>query len=117
MAVIHIENMEFYAYHGHFKEEQIVGNKFLVDLMLEVDISKPAETDELEDALDYQQAYRIVKNEMEQNSKLLEHLAKRILDALYGQFESKIQQATIKISKLNPRVGGEIQKVSVILTK
>ncbi len=117
MAVIHIENMEFFAYHGHFKEEQIVGNKFLVDLMLEVDIRKPAETDKLEDALDYQQAYRIVKNEMEQNSKLLEHLAKRTLDALYEEFESKIQQATIKISKLNPPVGGKIQKVSLTLTK
>jgi 7,8-dihydroneopterin aldolase/epimerase/oxygenase len=32
MELIQIENMKFYAFHGHFKEEHIVGNKFLVDL-------------------------------------------------------------------------------------
>ncbi len=117
MATIHIEDMEFFAYHGHFKEEQVVGNKFLVDLMLDLDISKPAETDELNDALDYQKAYNIVKNEMKQNAKLLEHLAKRILDALYQQFEDKIQQATIKISKINPPIGGKIYKVSLTLSR
>ncbi|HEN20488.1 MAG TPA: dihydroneopterin aldolase, partial [Desulfobacteraceae bacterium] len=45
MAVIEIENMEFYAFHGHFREEQIVGNKFLIDLTLEADLDKASQTD------------------------------------------------------------------------
>ncbi len=35
MGKIIIEDMEFYAFHGHYKEEQIVGNRFLVDLEIE----------------------------------------------------------------------------------
>jgi 7,8-dihydroneopterin aldolase/epimerase/oxygenase len=43
--------MEFYAYHGHFKEEQVVGNKFLVSIAIETDCSKAAESDQFNDAL------------------------------------------------------------------
>ena len=39
MGLIQIENMEFYAFHGHFKEERIVGNKFIVDLTIETDMT------------------------------------------------------------------------------
>ena len=64
MGPIKIENMEFYSFHGHFKEEQIVGNKFLVDLILETDMKIPSESDNLRDAVDYQRVYQIVKLQM-----------------------------------------------------
>jgi dihydroneopterin aldolase len=60
MGVIEIEGMEFYAYHGHFAVEQIVGNRFIVDLALNTDCSKAAKSDDLENALNYQNAYLIV---------------------------------------------------------
>ena len=41
MGLIQIENMEFYSFHGHFREEQIVGSRFLVDLTIETDMSLP----------------------------------------------------------------------------
>jgi dihydroneopterin aldolase len=86
MGLIQIENMEFYAYHGHFKEEQIVGNRFLVDLTIETDMQVPAKSDDLKDALNYQVAYNVVKEEMQSKSHLLEHIAGRILDSLYDNF-------------------------------
>jgi dihydroneopterin aldolase len=116
MGLIQIENMEFYAFHGHFKEEQIVGNKFLVDLTIETDMEKPMETDNLRDAVNYQKAYQIVKEEMEKKSHLLEHIAGRILDALYSEM-SGITKATIKVSKMNPPMGGKIGSVSVVMEK
>jgi dihydroneopterin aldolase len=116
MGLIQIENMEFYAFHGHFKEEQIVGNKFLVDLTIETDMEKPMETDNLRDAVNYQKAYQIVKEEMEKKSHLLEHIAGRILDALYSEM-SGIKKATIKLSKMNPPMGGKIGSVSVVMEK
>ena len=116
MGLIQIENMEFYAFHGHFKEEQIVGNKFLVNLTIETDMQKPRESDNLRDAVNYQKAYQIVKDEMEKKSHLLEHIAGRILDALYSEM-SGIKKITVKVSKMNPPMGGKIGSVSVIMER
>ena len=117
MGLIQIENMEFYAFHGHYREEQIVGSKFLVDLSIEADMSLPASSDNLVDAINYQVAYRLVKEEMGKKSKLLENIAKRILDTVYDNF-SGISRVTVKISKMNPPVGGgRIEKVSVTLAR
>ena len=116
MGIIQIEGMEFYAYHGHYIEEQVVGNRFLLDLIIETDMTKPAKTDHLEDAVNYQAAYQIVKREMGKKSHLLEHIAKRILDSLYDELQG-IQKATVKISKMNPPMGGRMDKVSVTMSK
>jgi dihydroneopterin aldolase len=116
MGLIHIENMEFYSFHGHFKEERIVGNKFLVDLTIETDMKAPVETDNLKDAVNYQRIYEIVKLQMEKKSHLLEHIAGRILDAVYSEMEG-IKKATVKVSKMNPSMGGKIGSVSVILSR
>jgi dihydroneopterin aldolase len=117
MGLIQIENMEFYAFHGHYREEQIVGNKFLVDLTIEADMSEPATSDNLRDAVNYQLAYRLVKEEMEKKSKLLENIAKRILDSIYENFR-EVRKVTVKISKMNPPMGGgRIEKVSITLSR
>jgi dihydroneopterin aldolase len=116
MGLIQIEGMEFYAFHGHFKEEQIVGNKFLIDVTLETGMEKPMESDNLKDAVNYQQAYEIVKQEMQNKSHLLEHIAGRILNALYVQMEG-IKKATVKVTKLNPPVGGRVNSVSVVVSR
>jgi 7,8-dihydroneopterin aldolase/epimerase/oxygenase len=116
MGLIQIENMEFYSFHGHFKEERIVGNKFIVDLTIETDMKKPAESDNLKDAVNYQRIYEIVKQQMEMKSHLLEHIAGRILDAVYAEMGG-INKATVKVSKLNPPMGGKIGSVSVVITK
>jgi len=113
MAVIHLEGMKFYAYHGHFPVEQKVGNEFVVDLKIETSHDKASLTDNLDDAINYQLVYDTVKEEMSLISHLLEHVAARILQTLYDKFPS-ILHAEVKISKINPPLGGEVQKVSVI---
>jgi dihydroneopterin aldolase len=116
MGIIKIENMEFYSFHGHFKEERIVGNRFLVDLTLETDMKVPVESDNLKDAVNYQRVYEIVKFQMEKKSHLLEHIAGRILDAVYSEMEG-IKKATVKVSKMNPPLGGKIGSVSVVISR
>ena len=114
MSKIQIENMEFYAYHGHFKEEQIVGNKFLVNLEMETDMTKASESDDLTDAVNYQLAYHLVKQEMEKKSHLLENIARRILDSIFSEMDGIIK-ASVKVSKMNPPVGGKMDCVSITL--
>jgi dihydroneopterin aldolase len=116
MGTIVIENMEFYAFHGHYREEQIVGNRFIVDLEMETDMERAGQTDRLEDAADYQIAYRIVKVEMEKKSYLLENIATRILDSLYASLPG-IKKATVRIRKMNPPLGGNIGSVGVTLSR
>lgn len=116
MGQIEIEGMHFYANHGHFDVEQIVGNDFLVDVSIETDCSAAAASDNLDDALNYQAVYDLIKKEMQINSRLLENVAGRILDSLYKNFPS-VEKATVKLSKINPPMGGQIKKASVTLTK
>lgn len=108
--------MEFQSLHGHFAEEQLTGNKFIVDLEFETDTDKAALSDALSDAADYQIAYRVVSNEMKVTSKLLEHVASRILDSLHREMPD-IGKATVRIRKMNPPMGGKIGSVSVSITR
>ncbi len=116
MGKITLEDMEFYAYHGCFKEERIVGNKFIVNLTIETNMEKPSKTDDIKDALNYQTAYKLVKEQMQIKSHLLENIAKRILDSLFSNFNN-IEKATVKVSKMNPPIGGKLKCVSVSLER
>lgn len=114
MSVISIEGMEFFAYHGCFKEEAIIGTKFRIDLFLETDTSKAEVSDELADTINYQTVYELVKKEMNNRSKLLEYVGRRILNQLRKQFP-EVDHARIKIRKLNPPLGGKMDFVSLEL--
>ena len=114
MAWIALEQREFWAYHGCFTEEQVIGTRFMIDLYIETDTSKAELSDDLNDTINYQSVYKVVKNEMQIPSKLLEHLGRRILTSVFTRFP-KISYAKIKISKLNPALGGKIGSVSVNL--
>ena len=116
MGVIELEQMEFYAYHGCYKQEQVVGNRFLVDLLLKTDCDKPRKTDAIDDALNYLKVYQFVRAEMELRSDLLEHVAGRILDRLFSELE-QLASATVKVRKMNPPLGGRLDSVSVSLTQ
>ena len=112
MSIISIEQMEFYAYHGCFKEEQIIGTYFNVDLYMEVNTEEAERSDKLGDTVNYQEVYLLVKREMEIKAKLLEHVGRRILDAVMQHYP-EVKSAEIKISKMNPPLGGKIKNVSL----
>ena len=114
MSLITIENMEFYAYHGHFEEEQKIGTWFSLDLIMEVDTSKAERSDELEDTVDYSAVYQVVKDQMMIPSKLLEHVGRRILDTIKERFPD-VKSAKLKVRKMNPPLGGKMAFVALEL--
>jgi len=116
MGQLVLQNMEFYAHHGHYPEEQIIGGKFSVDLVIDTDISAAAISDSLPDAIDYSLIYEAVRKEMDHPSHLLEHLVERIMQAVYS-VSDRIRKVTVTVSKLNPPVGGKMDKFSVVLTR
>jgi 7,8-dihydroneopterin aldolase/epimerase/oxygenase len=114
MAIISLEGMEFYSFHGHFAEEQKIGTHFEVDLEVETDTTAAEQSDHLVDTLDYQALYLLVKEQMEKESKLLEHVARRIIDAIYARFP-QVAFVEVTVAKLNPPLGGKLGAVSVTL--
>ena len=111
-AIIELEEMDFFAFHGCYPEEQKNGSKFVVNIKVETDISLPAKTDNIDDALNYVKIYELVKKEMEQRSNLLEHVVTRIINKLSEQFP-QIIGAEVKISKIDPPIGGKMRAVSL----
>jgi dihydroneopterin aldolase len=116
MGLIELRRMEFFAYHGHLPEEQIIGNYFYVDVEVKADFAKAVETDCLEDTVNYQQVYDLVKHEMGIPARLLEHVAGRIVTALYAGLPG-ITQVKVKVTKLNPPLGGKTESASVQIIK
>jgi len=116
MDFIHLENMEFYAYHGHFLEEQKIGNKYRITLSLKTNLQKAAVTDKLEDTINYYDVYQLIKKEMKNQSFLLENIAYRIIKSIFKSFNT-VEMITLKISKMNPPVGGIMECVTIEMTK
>ena len=116
MSKIILENMEFHAFHGCLEFEQQLGNTFLVSLSMEINTEKAGKTDNLEDTLNYQLIYDVVKEQMEIQSKLIEHVGQRILDSIFEQFP-QIEELNVKLSKLNPPLGGKVERVTIELIR
>jgi dihydroneopterin aldolase len=111
---ITLEGLEFFAHHGFYKEEQNLGNKFAVDISVSADLSDAAQHDNLKETVNYETLYRLIRREMSEPTKLLEHIGKRIIDAVFKEFPV-IYQIEVKISKFNPPVGGICHRASVSL--
>ena len=114
MAFIELSGMEFYAYHGCYEEEKIIGNKFVVSFGYYYDITKSAASDNLADAINYQSIYSIIDEEIRKPSHLLENLATRIIDRVLKSYPI-INKAVIKVMKVNPSLGGVTNNVSITI--
>lgn len=111
-----LEGLEFHSFHGVYPHERESGNWFEVDIAVETDFSMAAANDDLQGTVNYETLFRIVKEEMDQPSKLLETVAEKIA----GEVLQKIPEALsveLKISKLNPPIGGKCKKASISLVR
>ncbi|MDD2576763.1 MAG: dihydroneopterin aldolase [Bacteroidales bacterium] len=116
MAIIELEDMSFYAFHGCFAQEQIIGTHFRVDLLFEFPSSLAEETDSIQDTVNYLSVYQTIKHLFETPSHLLENISRRILDTLMRDFP-QMEYCKVKVTKLNPPLGGKLYGVSVTLDK
>lgn len=114
---IYLRNVRFHAFHGVLPQEGIVGNDYLVNLVLDYDFSSAMKTDDLQGTLNYAEVYQKVREEMAVPSKLLEHVAGRIAHRLFSDFP-EIQKLQLSITKVNPPMGADSNGagVEVVLT-
>ncbi|WP_340076288.1 dihydroneopterin aldolase [Leptobacterium sp. I13] len=112
MGIIKIKNIQVYAYHGCLAEEGKIGSDYRVDIAVYANLQQSAKTDVLRDTVDYVHINRIVKEEMAIRSKLLEHVAKRILKRIFKEL-SIAEKAIVEVSKINPPMGGNVEMVTI----
>jgi dihydroneopterin aldolase len=115
MGQIYLENIRTYSYHGCMHEETVIGSDYRVDLWVEADLSAASFSDDLKDTPDYVVLHQIVVDEMKIASRLLEHVARRIIDRIKAEIGS-LQEIKVRVSKVNPPIGGDVQSVSVMLS-
>ena len=111
-SYILLENIRFFAYHGVAPQETTVGNEFVVSLRLKTDIARAMESDDVADTVNYAEIHQAVKEEMDIPSKLLEHVAGRIVRRLFNDFPT-IESIDLKLSKRNPPMGADIETAGV----
>ena len=117
MDKIHINKMEFYGYHGVFSEETRLGQRFTVDLTVEVDLSKAGRSDQLEDSINYAELYQVCKDVVEGPAvKLIETVAEKISTKILGDFNA-ISVCHITVIKPDPPIPGHYQSVAVEITR
>lgn len=113
-TAIHIGSIRFYAYHGVLPQERTTGNYFGVEITLYTDFSRALASDELSDTVNYAEVCQIVSDEMAIPSRLLEHVAGRIVTAI-GQRFPQITGGKLIITKEKPPIPGDVRDVSVVV--
>lgn len=114
MGKVSLEGMEFYARHGYYEEERVIGNKYSVDVTLDVDFSEAATDDKLEGTVNYEKVYEIVQQVMNIDANLLEHLAGKMIKELKNHFP-QVSHVKVKVSKYNPPIKGLCHRAVVEL--
>lgn len=112
MGTIKLHNIRTFSFHGCLEEEAKIGSGYRVDLEVKCDLRKSALSDELSDTVDYVLLNQIVVEEMDIRSKLLEHVAHRIITRIFREIP-EVSRIVLAVSKLNPPIGGDVEAVTV----
>jgi dihydroneopterin aldolase len=107
MVTISLQGAEFFAHHGFYPEEQVLGNKFIVDIEVSFTPERNFKDDKMSNTVDYEKLHKIAAEKMKQTCKLIETVAQSIADAIKDKYPFA---DTIKVSlkKQNPPLGGKV---------
>ena len=112
MGTIKLKKIRSFSFHGCLEEEGKIGSDYVVDLEVKSDLRKSSLSDDLNDTVDYVHLNKIVVEEMAIRSKLLEHVAHRVIVRTFKEIPS-VSRIKIAVSKINPPIGGDVSKVTI----
>ena len=110
MGLIEVNGIRVYAYHGCLTEEGRIGGHYRVDISIEGDFTAAETSDRLTDTIDYSRVTAIVKEQMAQRAHLVEHVCRRILDALLREWPDRARWK-VRLTKEHPPVAGAVDHV------
>ena len=111
---VFIDEVRFHAFHGVMPQERTVGADFTVSLRVEYDFSRAVETDDLADTISYADLYNILKAEIAVPSRLLEHVAGRIVRSIADRYP-QVDAIHVRLAKDNPPMGADCRGAGVEL--
>ena len=111
-SYITLQDVRFHAFHGVMPQEGKVGADFLVSLRVGYPLGKAMQSDEVSDTLNYATLYALVDGEMAKPSKLLEHVAGRIVKTIEKNFP-EVTSIDLKLTKRNPPMGADCEGAGV----
>ncbi len=114
MGLIEVKGIRVYAYHGCLAEEGRIGGHFRIDVSVEGDFRSAEASDKLDDTVDYGRVTAIVKEQMAMRANLIEHVGRRILDALKGEWDDPLRWR-VRLVKEHPPVAGAVDHVVYVL--
>jgi dihydroneopterin aldolase len=114
MGLITVKGIRVFAYHGHLKEEAILGGHFIVNVWVEADTSLVEKSDILNDAVDYVSIIEIVKEKMKIRANMIEVPARRIVDAILSV--KKVKEVKVEIEKNATPIQANFDKISATIT-
>ncbi len=115
MDKIHINGIKTYAYHGAIQEERVLGQYFITDLVLHVDLTNASKTDDLSETVHYGEVYNLVEEIVKgEPVSLIERLAGKINAELFDRYD-KIIEVETTITKPNPPIDGNYDSVAITL--
>lgn len=110
--VIHLRGLEFYAYHGVLPEEQVLGQRFLIDMDIFSDLRQAGSSDQVGDTIHYGEVYQVIKACVTgDRHQLLEHLAEVIAQQVLEQFSCA--SVRVEVHKPQAPIPGIFRDVSV----
>lgn len=114
--ILIVKGASFWGTHGHFPEENKLGQKFIVDVEVDVDMKKQCETDELDDGYSYSIVYNIIKKVItKEEHKLLQRIAERIADDVINSYP--VNQVIVTIKKPHVALGGILDYTGVQIVR
>lgn len=117
MDFIHVNDMEFYGYHGVFPEETKLGQRFRLTVSLAVDLSKAGETDDLEHTVHYGEVYEACRAIVEgPPKKLVEAVAEEVASRILSQFPL-VKGIRVQMVKPDPPIPGHYRSVAIELSR
>ena len=97
MDNIELKGMEFYGYHGVDPNERKIGQKFIVDLTIYLDLSRSSKSDNISDTINYSNLFSEVKTIIEIGKyNLLEKLAAVISERILTNYDVDSVQVSVK---------------------
>lgn len=110
---IALKNCAFFARHGAFAEEERLGQRFYVDLVMHVDAEEALQDDNVESTVHYGKAYEIVERIVTGTRRnLIETLAKDIAKALCA-WSSQIRRVEVTVRKPSVPIPGILDYAEV----
>ena len=113
-----LSGLSFYAYHGVAVEERSLGQRFVVDVRLELDLGPAGRSDNLELTVDYAELWQAVSAAVQGPPlKLLESVGERVAATILDRFE-RVGRVWVRLSKPGaPIAGASTGAVAVELTR